>query len=447
MTTRRTSCRSAGALLVTLALVLAACSSDGDQRGSTDGADTEQNSTQTVPTTAAASTTEAAPGTTEAAPTTVTNPPTTVVGVETLDTQQVVEALASDELNGRDNRTPGSLSAQELLVSQLAQFAEPAFPESDGNSGFLQPFDVGTNILAIIPGGDLADEYVMIGAHYDHLGIDCRRVVSEDDICNGATDNATGVAEVMEIARSIAADGPPRRSLIIALWDAEEDGLVGSSRYVNNPVVPLAQTVAYVNFDIHGANLLPSLANWTILVGAETGGPHLVESASTAIEASTLDTIMLSLLFGLGRSDHAVLVGAGVPSVFFTDSTGGCYHTVGDEVAVVDFAKLEQQIASADALTRDLLSTESPPVLDRQAPPSTYDDAAQLLELIAAAEPDFGLLGSEAQATSEQYLIELQGVVDAGPEAFDDAANGIVLVGVAGLVSALADGPCDAYIP
>ena len=69
--------------------------------------------------------------------------------------------------------------------------------------------------------------------------------------------------------------GAPRRTVILAAWDREEDDLCGSKWYVDHPLVPLAQTVAYVNFDIQGANLLPSLQNNSFAVGAETGGATL----------------------------------------------------------------------------------------------------------------------------------------------------------------------------
>ena len=132
-----------------------------------------------------------------------------------------------------------------------------------GDAAFLQPFDRGTNILAIIPGRELPDEYVIVGAHYDHTGSSCRTADPTNTICNGATDNATGVAAVLAVGERLAlVPGGPRRSVVLALWDAEEDGLRGSRAYVDAPLVPLEQTVAYVNLDIQGANLLPSLREY-----------------------------------------------------------------------------------------------------------------------------------------------------------------------------------------
>ena len=181
-------------------------------------------------------------------------------------------------------------------------------------------------------------------------------------------------------------------------------------------------------------------------MGAETGGPNLIEAAKNALEASTLETIMLSLLFGQGRSDHAVLTGVGVPSVFFTDANNGCYHTVKDDIDAVDFPKLEQQIAAANALTHDLLATDDVPVFDATAPLSTYDDAAELLRIVVAAQADFGRFTPDQQVASEQFLIDLQAIVDAGAQAFDNAAVGTLLGGAGALVSTLRVQACDPYL-
>lgn len=320
----------------------------------------------------------------------------------------------------------------------MSRFAEPLAAD------YLHPFDVGTNIIGLIPGGELSDQYVIIGAHYDHLGVGARDTLGaiDDNICNGATDNATSVAEVIEIGRSIAAAGTPRRSVVIALWDAEEDGLIGSRRYVDDPVVPLEQTVAYLNFDNQGLDLTPGLANWTIAIGAETGGTPLMEAAARAFEASTLTTVSFSLLFGQGRSDHAVLAGAGVPVVFFTDATDGCYHTVRDDLSNVDFAKLDQQIASGLELTRTLVETDMPPVFVADAPAVTFSDAAQLLLVVEAALADVPLLSEPAGAQVTLVAQGLRDVVESGPAAFGDAERGIVLSGAAELVQVLDDSEC-----
>ncbi|MEO2167761.1 MAG: M28 family peptidase [bacterium] len=370
-----------------------------------------------------------------------------------LSVREIVEELADDALLGRDNQSEGAALARTLLIQELSRFAEPIAPEESGEAQYTQEFDTGTNVLAIIPGGELADEFVVIGAHYDGTGNHCEKencqdATDEDQIFNAATDNATGVAIAIEIARSIARDsnGGPRRTVILALWDAEEDGLVGSRYFVANPIVPLGQIKAYVNFDIQGANLMPELARTTILVGAETGGNTLEAAAASAIQASTLDTLRFSLIFGQNRSDHASFVAGGVPAVFFTDANSGCYHSVKDDISVVDFDKLNQQRAAAEALTRDLVETDTPPVFTTGAL-ATYQDAQELLRVVARAEPDFFLLGPEQAAQTSEFLVVLGGIVEAGFDSFDQSSAGVILGGAANLVTALRDVRCEPFFP
>jgi len=221
-------------------LVISACGSDSE-----DSADTEPIATT--------------PSATTPATVADTEAPTTLPEPEGLNARELVEALAADDMQGRDNLTESSVAAQAFLIGEVSQFAEPVY-EAEGNEGYLQHFAEATNILALIPGGELADEYVIIGAHYDHIGIDCPTTDEADHICNGAADNAGGVAGAIAAARAIAADGTPRRSVVLALWDSEEDGLLGSAAYIADPAFPLEFTVTYVNLDIQGANLSPSLA-------------------------------------------------------------------------------------------------------------------------------------------------------------------------------------------
>ncbi len=214
--------------------------------------------------------------------------------------------------------------------------------------------------------------------------------------------------------------------------------------YANDPLVPIEQTVAYVNFDIQGSDLLPSIANSTIAVGAETGGAPLVDSVTSAAGASTLDTAQLSVVFGQGRSDHVNFIAKGVPSVFLTDATNACYHTTQDDLTAVNFDKLDQQVLTATALVTDLASTDTVPVFDPAAPVATYDDALALLAIVEPAGGDFSALGPEGEAISTQLLGDLQAVLDAGPDAFTDASIGTLLAGAAGFVEALTMGVCGA---
>ena len=153
----------------------------------------------------------------------------------------VVKRLAGDPFGGRDNGTPESDRAQALLISKLRRLGAGANAAA-GDEAYRQPFvqsgQAGTNLLAVIRGRELPDEYVIVGAHYDHLdsrstrvGRVLDRVRARRGDLPGATDNAAGVGVVLGIGRALAKlPMPPRRSVVLALWDAEEDGLLGLAR-------------------------------------------------------------------------------------------------------------------------------------------------------------------------------------------------------------------------
>ena len=346
-----------------------------------------------------------------------------------------VVRLAGDDTHGRNNGTAGSAQARAFLIEQLKPIAQGLNTAATGDAAYTQALPGGTNVVAVIPGTDLADQYVVVGAHYDHLGDSCATVsCAQDTIYNGATDNAAGVAAALAIARSIAAQPTkPRRSVVIALWDEEEDGLLGSRYYTQHPLVPLARTVGYVNFDIQGSDLLPSLRNTSFAVASETGGTRFQDIVRSAIGEQALDTTVLSSVFGLGRSDYVNFIGAGVPTVFFTDATGPCYHTVDDEIGVVDFDKLDAQIATSLSVTRELASTATPPAFASGTPLATFDDAVGAARVINRAWADRGRFSATDQATLTRLRADAQRIVADGRAAFD-AADVNALLGDARLL-------------
>jgi hypothetical protein len=351
--------------------------------------------------------------------------------------RKIVTKLASDDFAGRDNDTPGSAEAQDLLVKRLRRAGRGVDPSKPKLEAFKQHFTfngvTGTNLLAVVRGRELPDEYVIVGAHYDHLDTrsdDSGRCRSGGTpggaICNGATDNATGAATVIAIGRAFKKH-PPRRSVVLALWDAEEDGLTGSLYYVNNPLVPLAKTVSYVNFDIMGSNLLPHLATTSFAVGPETG-TGLTDVVLAAIEAEQFGTLPISYIFGQLRSDYASFVAVNVPTVFFSDSTNGCYHTTADDLDVVDWAKVGKEGRIALRVTSALAETTTPPAFVPPNPSlATFADALTLQEVFVRAQPDVTLFSSADQTVLLGIRDSLAQVVAGGPNAFGQDDIGLVL--------------------
>jgi Peptidase family M28 len=371
----------------------------------------------------------------------------------------IVKRLSGASYGGRDNDTPESDRAQQLLVKKLRRLGAGLDAAAAGDEAYRQPFaqsgQVGTNLLAVIRGRELPDEYVIAGAHYDHLdsrslasGACSRNTPPGGAICPGATDNAAGVGVVLGIGRALGKlPQPPRRSVVLALWDAEEDLLLGSLYYVLHPLVPLGKTVAYVNFDIQGANLLPSLRRTSFAVGAETGGSALGAFVAEAVAAEGLDTLPVSYIFGQLRSDYANFVDRGrVPTVFFSDSTGGCYHTTGDTFDVVDRRKLAIQTRIAFRLTVALADTTAPPPFRGPNPAAaTFTDAESISRVFTAAQSDLMRFPPADRVMLAQVQQDLAGVVQAGPSALGPAQVGVVLNAALQGIGALTRMPCQAF--
>ena len=375
-----------------------------------------------------------------------------LLGVATLLTGCLhvhVQILSSDSMGGRDNHSDGGVAAREYVIDILDLVADGAVPGETGDAAFEQQFPEGVNVIAQITGTTRPDEYVVIGAHYDHHA-HCGDIAG-DTICNGATDNATGTAMVLEMAVRFRAD-PPDRTVVFALWDAEEDGLLGSQYYVNNPVVPLAQTVAYLNLDIQGANLLPTLRDTTFAIGAGSGGAPLEAAVDAAYSSSTLAGVQLSAIFGLFRSDYASFLGVNVPTVFFSDSTGPCYHTPGDEYEVVDLAKLDQQTEvlhrTASALAYD--DPASPGSFVTPAwearPTAVYADAVMLLQVMDTSMPDWDRFPQELRDSGQAQRDIVAGIVAGGPSEFGDDDVWPVLNAASEAINLLTYGDCDGFL-
>ncbi len=183
------------------------------------------------------------------------------------------------------------------------------------------------NVLAKISGTDetLKNEYVIVGAHMDHLGIDMA-----GDVFNGADDNASGTAVVMEAARVMKLNQfKPRRTVIFALWAAEEEGLLGSKYYTENPVYPLEKTVANINLDMEGHG------TGKVNVRGSYYAPEIWEILKTRLPKEIADNAVPGR-GGPGGSDHTYFLYNGVPAFFVaTDGPHFKTNSVGDVIGLI----------------------------------------------------------------------------------------------------------------
>lgn len=352
--------------------------------------------------------------------------------------------LAADERDGRSAGTPGGIAAREYLIDQLVQLGPGLVETATGRDAYRQPFDVDrANLLAVIPGAGHADEFVMVGAHYDHFSSEnCPRTFGSDEICNGATDDAAGVSAVLAIGRALLAlPTPPSRSVVIALWDGEEYGLLGSKYFANHPIVPLADVAAYVNFDIQGANIAPSVRDISFAIGAESGGELLTSLVADAIAAVGLGTRQLSITFGQARSDYHPIWAKKVPIVFFSDATNACYHTAGDEIGIVDFGKLARQAEIGFRVVQALAESSERPTYTPVVALDTYDDLLALSEFLTRTLADLPHVEPNYQDALLYYEELARMRVDAGPDAFQ-ATDALTIA--LGAIDIASEGfPCD----
>ena len=167
------------------------------------------------------------------------------------------------------------------------------------------------NVVGVVRGRDarLGKEYVALSAHWDHLGIG--PAANGDSIYNGAADNASGVADLLAIARAAAAGQHPRRSLLFVFVTAEESGLLGSEYYARHPTVPAAQIVANLNID--GGNLLGRTRDLNVLGDTKSSlGPQL--AAMVRADGMRLSEDLHPEAGHFYRSDHFSFAKAGIPA-------------------------------------------------------------------------------------------------------------------------------------
>lgn len=243
-----------------------------------------------------------------------------------------------------------------------------------------------SNVLAALPGGDpaLAREIVVVGAHYDHLGMGGSGSLEPEPgaIHNGADDNASGVATLLESARILTRGPRPDRTVMFMAFAAEEMGLLGSAHYVHHPAVPLERTVAMINLD---------------MVGRLRDGKLQVLGSGTAQEfPAILERHGRQLGFelslspdGYGPSDQTSFYAAGVPVLHFFTGTHEDYHRPSDDWEKINAEGLARIAELVARVVREIASAPARPTYVAQAPPAARDGGEGYGAYLGTI-PDFG---------------------------------------------------------
>lgn len=253
------------------------------------------------------------------------------------------------------------------------------------------------NVIAVLEGdGPLADETVVVGAHYDHLGLggEGSFVPNAKEIHNGADDNASGTTALLEIARNLAGrEKKPSRRIVFMAFTGEERGLIGSARYCKEPLFSLDKTVAMLNLD---------------MVGRLTDDKLIIQGGDTAKEFTPLvdklnaDKYKLKITHnggGFGPSDHSSFYAKKVPVMHFFTGLHNDYHRPSDDsekvnaaglVRVADLvADVAYGLATAPERPTYLESTASGPTMNRGGDRPYFGSIPDF----AQSEPGYGISG------------------------------------------------------
>ena len=279
------------------------------------------------------------------------------------------------------------------------------------------------NVVAYLPATDpkaIQKPWVVVGAHYDHLGRGNggNSLATRDEVGRahvGADDNASGTAAVIALAESLAQQPTRRRHLMIALWSAEEIGLIGSNQFVTTPPVPIDQIAAYINFDMVGRmqdNKLAAQATGTSPVwGSLIERANVRAGFNIAMQPDPYQP-----------TDVSSFNQAGVPSLNFTTGAHTDYHKPSDTADKINYDDLERIVDLAAAITRQLMDLDAPPQFTK-VEQSSQTAGRTGLRVFTGTVPDY---------TAEVKGLLLGGVIAGGPAEKAGLQKGDVIVEIAG---------------
>ncbi len=248
--------------------------------------------------------------------------------------------LASDELEGRGLGTRSGIKASNYIADFFKEIGLKPVGES-----YFHPFDTrvgqtmleGRNVVGMIEGSDpvLKHEYIVLGAHFDHVSY--KMVDGEKVVYNGADDNASGTAAIMEIGRTLAKQKEkPKRSIILVAFDGEESGLIGSGKFVKNKTVPIDQVKVMMSLD---------------MIGRYAESKSLIMGAMDMLEGGTIQLMKIADEQGvnikktggevMNRTDTKPFGDVGIPSIYVSSGIIGPYHKPEDDAETLDYDGME----------------------------------------------------------------------------------------------------------
>jgi hypothetical protein len=357
-----------------------------------------------------------------------------VESVRVEDLKPHIATLASDAMQGREAGSMGGRAASAYLVQQLRQRGF-----SSAASGLdVQEFAGGMrNVLTIVPGSDarLLDEVVIVCAHYDHVGFGTQRNSRGPIgyIHNGADDNASGVAGLLEVIEAVRSlPHPPRRTLLFAFWDGEEKGLLGSKHWVSSPTRPLKQVKLVINSDMIGR--LRSEGVELTGTRAACGLRQFVSEANSLAPRLRLDFTWDMR----ADSDHHPFFAAGIPALMLHTNKHDDYHRPSDDADKLNYEGTQQLTRLMLLLALRAAEADELPAFRIESRGETKDQQTRIEQPLPAPVPRLGITWNSK--LSEQRIVEITEITPQSPAAAAGLRIGDRLLRFAGYtVSEVAD--------
>ncbi len=271
--------------------------------------------------------------------------------------QQHVDFLADDKREGREAGSRGGRAAGDYLIAHVTALH---LKGAGTDGGYAQPFAPNfRNLLGLSEGSDpqLKNEVVLVGAHYDHVGYGRRGNGLEQFgfIHNGADDNASGTASVLELAQAFTLlPQPPRRSVLFAFWDAEEKGMLGSKHWVAHPTVPLERVTVMINLDMIGR-----LRNDRLIVFGSRSGYGLRRVVSSHNEPPPLAIEFRRTVIPM--ADHYPFYLKEIPVLALHTDLHPQYHTPSDDASLINPDGMQRIVRLLLGVVYDLADRDQPP--------------------------------------------------------------------------------------
>ncbi|MGY5848486.1 M28 family metallopeptidase [Salegentibacter sp. HM20] len=299
----------------------------------------------------------------------------------TITSQELKDHLytfADDEFEGRNTGEPGQKKAAEYIRNEFIQLNIPS-PQGVNNYYQIIPTEyfnnklkASENVLGYIEGSEFPDEVLIITSHYDHVGVD-----DEGNIYNGADDGGSGPMGILEIAEAFAEakkDGyTPKRSVLFMLLTGEEKGLLGAKYYTENPVFPLANTVANLNADMIGRidDAHAGNDNYIYLIGSDKLSTELHE-LSERVNAETLN-MDLDYTYNdendpnrfYYRSDHYMFAKNNIPVIFYFNGVHADYHKPTDTAEKIEYEALKKRAQLIFLTAWEIVNRDTRLVVDK----------------------------------------------------------------------------------